>query len=130
MIMKSALEKALNEKSIYLDWEELQTIEKKIINEHIESFNQGLFPERTEFNNKEKAFSETWKKENKIESHVNQGQGTLQNLMFDRNNEPCYYITKNDRVIVATVIQWLGTNIGFNFLERSLKKCGYKIVAI
>lgn len=126
--MKSALEKALNEKSIYLDWEELQTIEKKIINEHIESFNQGLFHERIEFNYKEKAFAETWKKENKIESHVNQGQGTLQNLMFDRNNEPCYYITKNDRVIVATVIQWLGTNIGFNFLERALKKCGYKIV--
>ncbi len=49
---------------------------------------------------------------------------------MDKDRKPIFHITKNDRVIVATVIQWLGTNIGFNFLERTLKKCGYKIVKI
>lgn len=126
--MKTALEKALNEKKIYLDFEELETITNKVIREHKESYNEGLYPERMEFNPREKIFSDEWKKENKILSHVNQGQGTLQNLMFDKNNNPAFYITENDRVIVATVIQWLGSNMGFDFLEKVLKKCGYKIV--
>lgn len=126
--MKTALEKALNEKKIYLDYEELQTIEKKIINEYIESFNEGLFPERMKFNDKEKHFSDEWKKENKILSHVNHGNGTLQDIMFGKDGIPLYYITRNDRIIVATVIQWLGSNVGFSFLEKVLKKCGYKII--
>lgn len=126
--MKSALEKALNQHKIYLDYEELRSIQKSVINEHKESFNEGLFYERTETNDREKAFSDLWKQENKIESHVNQGHGTLQNLMIGTDNKILFYITKNDRVIVATIIQWLGTNIGFNFLERALKKCGYKII--
>lgn len=128
--MKSVLEKALNEHKIYLDCEELRQIESKIINEHIESFNEGLFYERTKTNDREKAFSDLWKKENKIESWVNQGHGTLQNIVIGKDQLPLFYITKNDRIIVATVVQWLGTNIGFNFLERALKKCGYKIVQI
>lgn len=126
--MKSALEKALNQHKIYLDWDELQSIENSVINEHKESFNEGLFYERTKTNDREKAFSDEWKKENKIECRINQGQGTLQNLMVGKDNIPLFYITKNDRVIVATIIQWLGTNIGFSFLERALKKCGYKII--
>lgn len=126
--MKSVLEKALNEHKIYLDYDELIAIEKSIINEHIESFNEGLFHETTKTNDREKAFSDLWKKENKIESCINPGHGTLQNIVMDREQKPLFYITKNDRIIVATVIQWLGTNIGFNFLERALKKCGYKIV--
>lgn len=128
--MKSALEKALNQHKIYLDYEELKSIEKSMINEYKESFNEGLFHERTKTNDREKAFSDLWKQENKIESHVNQGQGTLQNLMIGTDNTILFYITKNDRIIVATIIQWLGTNIGFNFLERALKKCGYKIVEL
>jgi len=126
--MKSALEKALNQHKIYLDCEELRSIENSVINEHIESFNEGLFYERTKTNDREKAFSDLWKKENKIESWINQGQGTLQNIVIGKDNVPLFYITKNDRIIVATVVQWLGTNIGFNFLERALKKCGYKII--
>lgn len=128
--MKSALEKKLNDHKIYLDLDELEYLENKVINEYKESFNIGLFSERIEFNEKEKAFHESWKEENKIQSHVNQGMGTLQNLMVGKDEKPLYYITQNDRIIVATIIQWLGSNIGFNFLERTLKKCGYKIVKI
>jgi len=61
---------------------------------------------------------------------MNQGHGTLQNLMFDINGKAMFHITENDRTIVATVIQWLGTNVGFCFLEAALKRCGLKIVKI
>ena len=128
--MKNKLEKILVEHGIYLDYEELESITYDIIKEYKEGYNVGLFPERVEFNPREKAFANEWQKENEILCYVNQGRGTLQNLMYDKNNKPIFYITDNDRVIVATVIQWLGTNIGFDFLERALKGCGYKIVKI
>jgi hypothetical protein len=32
-----------------------------------------------------------------------------------------------DRVVAATVVQWLGTNVGFAFLETCLRKCGYTV---
>jgi hypothetical protein len=37
-------------------------------------------------------------------------------------------ITARERFIVATVIQWLGSNVGFCFLREVLKSCGYDIV--
>jgi hypothetical protein len=36
--------------------------------------------------------------------------------------------TERDRVIAATLIQWLGSNIGMGLIEQALEKCGYKIV--
>jgi hypothetical protein len=37
-------------------------------------------------------------------------------------------ISGRDRMIVATVIQWLGSNCGICFLEESLKRFGAKII--
>jgi hypothetical protein len=34
---------------------------------------------------------------------------------------------KRDRVIVETVLQWLGSNVGFDFVRQSLNRSGYKI---
>lgn len=36
--------------------------------------------------------------------------------------------TPREVAIMASLIQWLGTNVGFAFLESALKRCGYKIV--
>ena len=127
--MKTALEKALNKRKIYLDYDELEEITSGVIIENLEQYNVGLFLERTKFNDIEKAFSDEWEKENKILIHMNQGRGTLQNLMYE-DGKALFHITKNDRVIVATIIQWLGTNIGFSFLESALRRCGFKIVKI
>jgi hypothetical protein len=33
-----------------------------------------------------------------------------------------------DRVVAATIVQWLGTNVGSSFLYETLRKCGYKLV--
>jgi hypothetical protein len=37
-------------------------------------------------------------------------------------------VSHREATIAATLIQWLGTNVGFAFLESALKRCGYKIV--
>jgi hypothetical protein len=33
--------------------------------------------------------------------------------------------TERDRIVAATVIQWLGSNIGMGLVEEALKKAGY-----
>ncbi len=38
-------------------------------------------------------------------------------------------ISDPERKAVATVIQWLGSNVGMSFLNSALGRCGYKIVA-
>lgn len=35
--------------------------------------------------------------------------------------------TERDRKVAATVVQWLGSNVGFSFLSEALKQCGYRI---
>lgn len=43
---------------------------------------------------------------------------------------PLGQTTLRDRIVAATVVQWLGSNVGMSFLEMALKRCGYKIVKI
>jgi len=97
---------------------------------------KGFRFERTtwEYGDREKIFYKKWKEENKRKSWINQGQGALQNL-FAHQKTKWYLpqtwqliINNRDRYIVATVMQWFGTNCGWCFLEECLAKCGYKIV--
>lgn len=85
-----------------------------------------------EQSDREKAFARLWRNDNKKKSWFNSGFGTLQDLFFYTGNIFQYYplliITNRDRVIAATVIQWLGSNVGFSFLQKALNMCGYKIV--
>ena len=99
-------------------------------------------------NPREVAFSKAWKEEN-----IPRSDGTflLQKLMFDFSNKPeegfyavgslllregivyeklIHEVTQRDAKVVATVIQWLGTNCGLSFLSQALKKCNLKIVDI
>lgn len=104
------------------------------------SKNKGWLTERLKFNPKdlENAFSSHWIKENKPEAGINQGKGILQNLFYSHvppqalmfRGKKLLKITFRDRLIVATVIQWLGTNCGLCFLREALKKAGYEIVKI
>lgn len=36
--------------------------------------------------------------------------------------------TERDAKVAATVIQWLGTNVGFGFIRSCLEEAGYKII--
>lgn len=97
------------------------------------SHNKGIRFGRTEFNPRELAFYEQWLKENRPDPRINHGNGILQDLFMDSglsvfNPSKVYEtITNRDRIIVATVIQWLGSNCGIAFLGDALNRCGYRI---
>lgn len=94
---------------------------------------RGLDTRRREHNHRENAFAETWEQENERRPGVNFGQGMLQDLLAKRSEKWPYYpclrkvIDNRDAAIVATVVQWLGTNVGMSFLEEALKRCGFRI---
>ncbi len=91
-------------------------------------WNRGVKYERTKFvppdgtPNLEKIFAEAWEQENAERDRV-QGH-------FYENGRQTHRITRRDRMIVATIIQWLATNVGFCFLHKTLKKAGYELKPI
>lgn len=100
---------------------------------HRTEFKNPLFPDQI---NREKVFAENWIEENKRRRGVNFGYGILQDLFIESDKIWWFYpgrivarINPRDRFIVATVIQWLGTNVGFSFLVKCLNQCGYDVVS-
>lgn len=88
-------------------------------------------------NVREEMFGRLWEHENKKRRGISYGHGILQDLMFSRIGmkdfdwPECRQIIRNrEAAIVATVVQWLGTNVGWCFLERALAMCGKRIVDI
>jgi len=104
--------------------------------------NRGLNTSRlipSHNNPREIAFAEEWERQNVDQRGVNYGFGILQDLFLQppsgglsiRNDRKCRArITKRDRFIVATVIQWLGSNCGMGLLHAALHNCGYRIVKV
>lgn len=84
--------------------------------------------------NMERVFAERWEEECQPSPGLNFGFGILQDLMVLQRhgmvNRVAFWITKRERVIVATVVQWLGTNCGFAFLVDVLRRCGYAVVPL
>lgn len=100
--------------------------------------------------NRERVFAEAWEKENERRSGLNFGYGILQDLMVtSREAGPrdlsiadrtwalrprwlrvAFRIGKRDRVVAATVIQWLGSNCGFSWLQEVLRGCGFELTRI
>jgi hypothetical protein len=94
--------------------------------------NIGINRNRLKHNKREKAFHDQWQQENAPVSGVNHGHGILQDLFIEVpgpfQRHVIEVISQRDRMITATVIQWLGSNCGMCFLEESLKRFGAKIV--
>lgn len=101
----------------------------------------GLHSERCQNNPREQAFAEEWREENRTDVAVNYGFGILQDLMMIRTGNKDRFnwvsgqeevfaeiITERDARIVATVVQWLGSNIGMDFIRSALSKCGYDVI--
>jgi len=104
--------------------------------------------------NLEKIFMEEWNKENSDVPWINNGLGIAQLLMIinerkaqlfygpdqdypiravpaPEHSEVCVYnLTEREYRIIATIIQWLGTNVGFSFLNKCLRKANYMIKEI
>lgn len=97
----------------------------------------GLHEKRlNEHNPREVAFAEQWQIENDHSDYL----AHLLRVNCDRKDDgarpdpafgswyryPIGPPTERDRIIAATVIQWLGSNIGMDFIGQSLKRCGYQ----
>jgi hypothetical protein len=80
--------------------------------------------------NKEKIFADRWEEENEERAWLNHGNGILQDLFIDNHGNWVHEITDQERVVAATVVQWLGTNCGWAWLEETLKQCEYKLEPI
>lgn len=95
----------------------------------IQSNNRGMFHNRTQGKTfqafRERVFIQNWEKENK-------NFEILQSLFTDTTDlflpKTLKRITNRERMIVATVIQWLGSNVGWSYLTESLKEMGYKLI--
>lgn len=74
--------------------------------------------------NRERAFHDQWNKEQYS------GCGSRPLFLQMLVNIDLLPMAQRDATIAATLIQWLGTNVGFSFMEESLKRCGYKIVNV
>ncbi len=95
----------------------------------------GFYTKRLEYDefDLENSLSKNWKAEQK-RKNINYGHGILQDLFINpsgsmfKNDSALTKITDRDRLIAATVIQWLGTNCGMCFLNEAMIEAGYKIV--
>lgn len=97
--------------------------------------NVGINTKRLPHNEREQAFHDQWQEENAPQPGINNGHGILQDLFINRGEglrsfdyEVMEEMSKRDRMIVATVIQWLGSNCGMAFLSDALKRFGAHIV--
>lgn len=67
---------------------------------------------------REKALAAAWEAENPAPGSLGH-QPILNALVPD--------CTQRDAQVAATVVQWLGSDVGFDFLQEALGKCGYEI---
>jgi hypothetical protein len=87
----------------------------------------------------EKAFADQWHDENDVTRRwagttrvldaLMRAAGTVdKNLMSPLGDSRPYHfpdgVTQRDATVAATVIQWLGSNVGRSFLEEALKRDG------
>lgn len=100
---------------------------------------KGVMSRRIKFNDRELSFAAEWDKENDKSWNcgTNHYHGILQDLFIEQTTKFPFshkwfvkLISKRERMIVATVIQWLGSNVGMCFLGKALSRCGYKIVKV
>ena len=73
--------------------------------------NKGMCQHRLKQNPLEKAFAEAWE-----EINTDERVGVLDWLMAKETNNP--YGEATDRMVAATVIQWLGSPVGQRFLAQ------------
>lgn len=75
---------------------------------------RGYLYHRVEWDALERAFAQDWESANIV-------RPCLQEIL-----DPALgHVTRRDRYVAATVIQWLGTNVGYAFLFQALHKGGY-----
>ena len=85
-------------------------------------------------NPREVAFANQWSYENDGGSGGNilacllvNDHGDLTSVLSDKIERLAPF-DQQSASVAATVVQWLGSNVGWCFLQESLARCGYEIV--
>lgn len=82
----------------------------------------GRYVDRlTKDNPREVSFAERWAEENNERMLAGDSFGCTLEVLLGRK------ATQLDATSAATLMQWLGSNVGFSFMEESLRRAGYKI---
>lgn len=77
---------------------------------------------------RERAFADLWERE---QEPKHSGRSLLEALLSHQHGGQFFEVlglTNRDAMVAATVIQWLGTNCGFDFLSRALAEAGERVV--
>lgn len=82
--------------------------------------NKGLHQYRFSNNPVERKYALAWERINTQDRRLN-GKGILDYLLAEENNRPAGEVTPRDRVVASTVIQWLGSPVGQNFVKEIQK---------
>lgn len=92
---------------------------------HEGKWSARLSPDRG--NAREEVFATRWEEENRTR------RGILVCLLHSRFNERGSQevdeddLTQEEASNAATVIQWLGSPVGWSFLEKCIRECGYRL---
>lgn len=81
---------------------------------------KGMRRYRFESNPREKIFADEWE-----DSAKNILGYILSNSDSNRDDG---IKSQRDATIAATMMQWLGTPVGWNFLQQAVEKCGYELI--
>lgn len=77
---------------------------------------------------REAAFAEEWAKEQAkppmLAMMIHSEKADDAWATFGRNYYP-ERLTQREAEIAATVVQWLGSPVGFTFVEKCIERCGY-----
>jgi len=95
---------------------------------------KGIWFDRTKVKDgtspREKAFADTWKKENVPRRHFPFSNSCSRLEMLMRDGSRLIPVSEESATAVATIVQWLGSNFGWAFLEAALHNAGYRIVPL
>lgn len=81
--------------------------------------NKGIRQYRFKQNPTERIFAELWEE---INERNRIGYGILDYMLAETTNMPNGEVTDRDRIVAATVIQWLGSPVGQAFLNEVNEK--------
>ncbi len=79
---------------------------------------------------REKAFADAWQKENVFRRHFPFSHPCSRLEMLMRDESRLIPVSQESATAVATIVQWLGSNCGWVFLEAALHNAGYRIVPL
>jgi len=80
--------------------------------------NKGMHQYRFKQNPMEEIFAKAWEERSTDPSGMADGRDTLDYLLAENPDKPCGEVSDRDRIVAATVIQWLGSPVGQYFLDE------------